>query len=30
VTLQFAIAARDTIDNVEPDIVPIAAADIFP
>jgi AAA+ ATPase superfamily predicted ATPase len=28
--LRFAIGARETIDNVEPDIVPIAAADILP
>jgi AAA+ ATPase superfamily predicted ATPase len=28
--LQFAVGARETIDNVEADILPIAAADIFP
>jgi AAA+ ATPase superfamily predicted ATPase len=28
--LQFAIGARETIDNVEPDIVPVTAAEIFP
>jgi hypothetical protein len=26
----FAIGARETIDNLEPDILPIAAADISP
>jgi AAA+ ATPase superfamily predicted ATPase len=28
--LQFAIGARETIDNVEPDILPVTAAEIFP